>query len=510
MTDEQFLKAKNCETREVYHSSNRLGYACWVSFFPGESGRWYITFEEVSHPDKPLQKMSRDKWYSFSVPLGYDKSEYLMEMVIVESVDGMKTWNVISREPCRFQHSAGSFGQARTKDGRFIRFVWAAYSLDDDIKPNEIFYASSDNGKTWQKQAPLFDSRFVSYAHRLRTLRDGTLVLALPMCPAFSVERPRAAKNLNTVSETLMHLVFSSDQGRTWSQPLPILGDQGVGETDFVELPSGDLLFIASSMWPRPGRQVIYRTEKGFIPGAFESVTSTYDFVPETVCITEDGLLVGCHRSTFSNTQYAFSDDGGLSWLPIKGPMENMGRIYQPWIQYLGNGSFACAGHVGGDEPISGRDNDRDQCVMLHLFEIEVLKKTKATDLKVFRDFDKETGRYKNEYTLVLTCDGVPVAGKEIEFWYAERDKPGYDTWGRHTLEERMKMGGELIRVQTGDDGKAHVKLSQFDKIDYIHHCIKLVASFNTDGKYNEYKPARSLQYQFYSVMYQDPPLVHR
>jgi len=69
MAHDAFLTVKNCESREVYHSSNRLGYACWVSFFPGERGQWYITFEEVSYPDKPLPKMSREKWYSMSLPL---------------------------------------------------------------------------------------------------------------------------------------------------------------------------------------------------------------------------------------------------------------------------------------------------------------------------------------------------------------------------------------------------------------------------------------------------------
>ena len=504
MTNDSFLIIKNCERREVYHSSNKLGYACWVSFFQGERGQWYITFEEVSYPNKPLPKMSREKWYTMSLPLGYDKSEYFMEMVIVESVDCMKTWNVISREPCRFQHTAGSFGQARTRDGRFLRFVWAGYSLDDDLKPDEIFHVSSDNGKTWEKQPALLDNRFGCYPHRLRTLRDGTLVLAVPICPTFSVERPRATKNLNAISEWMMVLFFSYDQGRTWSNPLPVLSGQEMVETDFVELPSGDLLLIASSMWAHPGRQVIYRTEKGFVPGPYELAVS-YEFVPETVCITEDGLLLGCYRGGKNNTQYAFSDDLGFTWYPIKGITENVGNMYQPWIHYLGNGRFACAGHIGGDESI--KDRDKDQYVVLHLFEIEVLKKTKNTDLKLLRDYDEDDKRYKNEYTLTLTCNGEPVAGKEIEFWYAERDKPGYDSYNKNTIEERMKMGGELIRVQTEADGKAHVKLPQFDKIDYVHHQIQIVARFNADRKYDAYKPVQTVQFSFYSVGCQDQPL---
>ena len=106
-----------------------------MSFFPGDKGRWHLACEEVTRPSKPLPQCDRDQWYEMSRPVGYDKSQYRMEMVILDSRDGLKTWQVISREPCRFHHSAGSFGQARTKDGRFLRFVWSCYSLDPGIKP---------------------------------------------------------------------------------------------------------------------------------------------------------------------------------------------------------------------------------------------------------------------------------------------------------------------------------------------------------------------------------------
>ena len=42
------------------------------------------------------------------------------------------------------------FGQARTADGRFLRFVWSCYSLDPTVKANEILYMSNDDGQTWQ------------------------------------------------------------------------------------------------------------------------------------------------------------------------------------------------------------------------------------------------------------------------------------------------------------------------------------------------------------------------
>ena len=304
-----------------------------------------------------------------------------------------------------------------------------------------------------------------------------------------------------------MCLFFSYDQGMSWTGPLPVLNGQEVTETDFVELPSGDLLMISSSIWAHPGRQIIYRTKNGFMPGPYEKAVS-YDIVPETVCITEDGLLVGCHRFPGkTGVQYAWSDDLGLNWFPIYGIVEKTGYLYQPWIHYIGNGRFACAGHVGGDEPVKGRDPDRDQCILLHQFELKDHVKTRDTDLKLLRDYDESSRKYLNSYKLTLTCDKKPLAGKELEIWFAERDKPGYDSFAKYTIDERMKMGGETVTAVTDEKGEARISLGRFDSIDYIHHCIQIVARFNNDRNYEGYKPVQTAQFTFYSVGDWDPEL---
>ena len=64
---------------------------------------------------------------------------------------------------------------------------------------------------------------------------------------------------LDNVSDMEMMLFFSHDEGRTWSNPLPIFSGQTVSETDFVELPDGNLLFFNNSIFANPGRQFVYR-----------------------------------------------------------------------------------------------------------------------------------------------------------------------------------------------------------------------------------------------------------
>jgi hypothetical protein len=422
-----------------------------------------------------------------------------MEMVILESQDDLKTWKVIAREPCRFQHSAGSFGQARTKDGRFLRFVWSCYSLDPTIQPNEIFYESDDDGRTWKKMEPFHDPHFSSHPHRLRTLRDGTLVLAVPLSPRWGkgTDQPiRNATRLDVNNQMQMTLFFSHDQGRNWEGPLPVFGGQAVSETDFVELPSGDLLLFNNSIFAHPGRQFVYRSGKRFTPGPLERVRSGQ--VPETVCLTPEGLLIGQMRAG----RYSWSDDLGQTWQTLAGIPRCGLENYQPWIQMLPDGRIACAGHLGLDDAIGSRD----QYITLHLFRLKVQRRTKDTRIELEREYDAATGKWPNSYALTLNCAGDPLPDKELEFWYVERNKPGYDARGKTPLEERMKAGGTRLTVRTGADGKAQVTLPHLDSVTDTHYSYEVVVRFNMDGTDPDFKPAQTPQFEFYANNYRILP----
>ena len=496
---EPAVRAVDFESRQVYQPQQRPSYASWVSFFPGERGQWYLTCEEVTRPDKPLPQCTREQWYGMGLPVGYDKSQYKMEVVMLESRDNMETWQVLSRQSDRFHHSAGSFGQARTQDGRFLRFVWSCYSLDATVQPHEILYESADNGQTWHKQPSSFDPHFAYYPHRLRTLRDGTLVLCVPLASPWGpgTDRPtRLSTRLDVVNDMQMTLFLSFDQGRNWEGPVPILPGQAVSETDFVELPSGDLLFINNGIFGNSGRQFVYRNGNRFTPGPLQKARA--GTVPETVCLTEEGILVGCMRAG----HYYWSDDLGQTWQPLEGIPDVSPEVYQPWIQYLSDGRIACAGHYGADDPIRGHP---DQYISMHFFRLQVSRQTKDTSIWVQRDFDEEQNRWRNAYTITLTCDGAPLADKELEFWYAERYQPGYGA--DRPLEERMEMGGELTKLRTGPDGKAHLELPHFDAVESIHLSYQLIARFNMDRADADYKPAQSPQMEFYAISHPDPPL---
>ena len=524
MCNEPAVRAVDFTSRKVYHSAQTPGYTSWVSFFPGERGQWYLTCEEVTRPASPLPRSTAQQWFQMGLPSGYDKSQYLMEAVILESTDDMKSWNVISRQPYHHHHSVHQFATARTADGRFLRFIWACYSLDPSVRPNEVLYTSDDNGETWRKEPPFHDAHFVSYPHRLRTLRDRTLVLAVPMGRRWGAgaDLPiRTCTDLNAVGGMQMTLFFSYDQGRAWEGPLPILSGQAVSETDFVELPEGHLLVVNNSIFPNPGRQFVYRDGRQWTPGPLERALDVrknsdgplpqgakpgdYSWVPETVCLTEDGILVGCLRCSV----YQWSDDLGLTWRPLEGAPDLSPEMYQPWIRYLGDGRVVCAGHYGHDDAISGK-RVADQYVLVHEFKLAVSRRTKATRIDVERNFDEAGDRWPNGYTLTLTAGGEPLAGKEIEFWYVMRDQPGYDSWNSAPLPERMKAGGRTVRLRADASGKARVTLPELDSVEDPHLSYQFVARFNVDHSAGDYKQAQTPQFELYCVYRRDPPLDRR
>ena len=491
------VRASEFQSRKIYQSSQRPSYTSWVSFFPGERGQWYLTCEEVTRPVMPRPGTSLQKWYEMALPRGYDKSKLQMEVVMLESNDGLESWKEISRQPVRFQHSAGSFGQARTPDGRFLRFAWSGYSLEPSVVPNEILYESADNGQTWRKMPPFHHEHFASWPHRLRTLRDGTLVLCVPLRPRWGkgTDYPtRTARRIDVVADMQMNVFTSFDQGRSWSGPLPIYPGQNVSETDFVELPDGNLLFIHNSIFANPGRQLVYREGSRLTPGALERVHS--GTVPETVCLTEDGVLIGCMRAG----TYHWSDDLGLNWQRLDGTAGD-GEAYQPWIHHLGGGKVACAGHFGRDDPI-GR---RDQFISLHTFKIQVLRRTVAPKLWIERKFDQARGIFVNSYTLSLTADGAPLADKDIHVWYVTRNASGYDAWNKNPLAERMKAGGKSVTVRTGLDGRAEVELPEYDAITDPHLSYQMVVRFNADRQYPNFKSAQLPQLQYHAASGVEP-----
>jgi hypothetical protein len=172
----------------------------------------------------------------------------------------------------------------------------------------------------------------------------------------------------------------------------------------------------------------------------------------------------------------------------------------------LAGGRIVCAGHFGADDPIREARTHQNY-INLHAFRLKVNRRTKSTRIEVVRDYDQSARRWLNRYTLRLTEEWKPLAARWIEFWYAERYQPGYDSCGAAPLEERMKAGS-ILKVMTDGQGIAHVQLpSRFDESTNPHLSYQLVARYNMDRADPGYQPYETPQLEFYAHAPMPPPL---
>ena len=186
------------------------------------------------------------------------------------------------------------------------------------------------------------------------------------------------------------------------------------------KLPDGNLLVLNNAIFARPGRQFAYRDGRRFTPGPLEQVHR--GTVPETVCLTSDGILVGCLRPG----PCYWSDDLGQTWNPLGGIPDRGPEVYQPWIQALSDGRIACTGHYGYDDPISaGRQHEN--YINLHVFRLKVNRRTKDTSIAVERKYDATKRRWLNRFAIRLSQgDANAIADGSVEFGFVERRSPGY------------------------------------------------------------------------------------
>lgn len=480
--------------REVYRAEQTPAYTSWVSLFPGDRDEWYLSFEEVRPSDPPLPRATLDQWYRMALPDGYDKSSYHMEVVLLKSSDQCATWSEVSRQPVRFQHSSSPFAQVRTRDGRFLRGLWTCYSLEEPQQPGRFLFESTDDGATWKRLPPLLDDRLCAHPHRMKQLRDGTIVLAVPyglmwgpdkLIPVRTAKPPYAIENLR------MSLFVSHDEGRTWDGPIALFPGRNISETDFVELPSGDLLAFVNSIFGQAGRQIVHRVGDRFVPGLYESIP--HQTVPECMTLTDDGVLVGAMR----NGPYSWSDDEGRTWQPLKGT-QSCG--YQPMIRQMADGRIICAWHRGADDPIASAD----QFIGLDLFRLQVDRRTVKTNLALERCFDPGQNRFLNEYEATLTADGVPVPNKRVTLWYAVQGQPGYEPFNRGVLPERMSLGGKTIEATSDAQGVARLAIPEANLSAARHY--QVAAVFNADRSDPDHLPAASAICGFHSSSHGNDP----
>lgn len=341
------VEAIDYTEKRIYHSPETPGWTSWVGLWLTPEGRLQCSFNQVTGPkDKPVS----------IVP-------------ILESRDEGISWTRVEGDFPR----GGGRGVAVLKDGTLVCPRWVS-------DPNDVGYVqrSQDGGKTWSERINFLPARdYRAWPTIIRPLRDGRLVL---MAGAWKrgdgeVPNPRMTKMM----------FVSEDKGKSWGPPILLMPtDQGVcEESDFCELPKGDLFWVhrvehfpedRTEVPPGAARMgepfpkgysdrmqsIVTRRGKGWAPGPAALAPFSHSGFPE-VLRTKEGVIL--HLATDG---IYWTADVGKTWTKLPIP----GSKYYPRAVQLPSGKIVCVGHVGSDDVYG----TVDQSIVQQAFRLRVGK----------------------------------------------------------------------------------------------------------------------------------------
>ena len=464
------LSAHDWRRDEIYYPEKRPGFVAWATAFDYGNGSVGLSFKETKQEKNERYVPPRlEMGEAVGAPVSYcsvecGSAEQESYRVYLRSDDCGKSWT----ETGRCQLEQGSFCNAGFPDGRILGFDVprinpAGTGWCDWIEVRE----STDGGTTWAPVRRLLEGT-APYLWRLRRLRDGTIVLLASLYGTpWGEGKRRTTRNTMLPGESYLTKIqtffITTRDGRSFSEPHYILPGVGAHEYDFVELPDGSLLFIAGDVQATPvARQIVAPSKDGWLNGTLFGIhkgappdpaqNPQGGYVPESIAITADGLIIGSRR----NKPYSCSNDLGDNWFEV----DNLPpSLYQPFLLAMPDGSIANFGHCGGDSAFG----QEDMWVGADFFRVSN-DLPRSCELELVREQTADGSRYLNRYRGRLTSDGRPVAGEELVF----RFNP---VWGETGAVSQIPQKDAPVQMTavTGGDGCAVVDAPQFDGIPDIH-----------------------------------------
>ena len=479
-----YAAARDFEEIPVYYPEVRPGYAGWVSLFDFGNGDLGCAINEIRRAPNPDLRPPTLEWMeAMVVPYQFGSAEadadptLVGEYVCTKSSDGGKTWEVTGGSLVHTRH----YWHVGFPDGRMIRIYGTSFmDWPGDDRNKVVVEESTDGGTEWKQIARFLDGYSMNML-KVKRLSDGSVVMAGPIRQSFGPGKDKDTRITDLPHQAHPHdpaFFISPDGGRTWDGPHYVFPGILAWEFDFVELPGGDLLFINSQIQSGPSaRQIVRRTATGFVnePMMWINRGATEDplrwdasCVPETVCITPDGLLVGALR----NRPYACSADLGENWYEIDGlPNSN----YQPMMIALPDGRFLNAWHTGGDHHVG----EIDMYTGIHAFRLET-HLPKPTKLTLERQKNSEGNHFLNVYHARLTSGGEGVPGRRIELRVSPNVLP--TSTGECRLNPVDVRDSADVRTSvTGENGVARFELPDIDAHPNVHFSHWLATSFTPD-----------------------------
>ncbi len=329
------------QTRMIYHSPETPGYTSWVGFDKTPDGSKLLC--------------------SFSQQTG-QAPNVKGEAIVLESSDVGRTWTRVQPD--------GWVGFSRIEtilpDGTLVRGAWPG--------PGGCGYVtrSRDKGKTWGEPINFVDpKKYRAWPGVIKPLKDGRLVLF-----AGVLERDPANPDINNNARMAKFMFVSADGGKSWGKGIQLATiEEGVcEESDFCELPNGDLFWVHRSEVNPPGtagfsdrrQSIAYKRGKTFVACKVTKAPFQHSGYP-TVLYTKEGLIM--HLATDG---IYWSADIGKTWHKLNNPATDYspGTYYYPIAMQMDDGEIIVIGHRGWDDVYG----TVDQAIMQQTFRIKVTR----------------------------------------------------------------------------------------------------------------------------------------
>lgn len=339
----------DCQAKQLYHSPETPGYTSWTGLWTLPSGAIQCSFVQATGP----------------------KANPTFTYPVLESTDSGQTWTrTANHVPIGY-----SRGMAILPDGTMVRpdatglHFGSAGHLEN---PNNNFMGiqrSTDGGATWSPTINLVspDDYQTCLPLMIKPLRDGRLV-AMAGLTASSVPADRVLMNMGKA------MFVSSDQGKTWGNPIPLMTvEQGAcEESDFVELPNGDLFFMHRLQHYDANGEYVSQDRRQSI---VKKVGNTFEPQSPTTppwsgqgfpceLLTREGILLdldlfGSH----------WSDDLGQTWHNLMVDGQQLKTCYYPRAVQAADGTIVVTGHVRWDDAYG----EVDESIQLQTFRLSPL-----------------------------------------------------------------------------------------------------------------------------------------
>jgi hypothetical protein len=352
------VEAIDHSERIIYHSPETPGYTSWVGMWQLPKGMIQCDFIQATGP----------------------RNNPELSFPVLETIDAGKTWTHAADNVA----AGWTRGSAVLPNRTMVRPDARGLYFDADgilQYPNNNFMGvcrSTDGGVTWGESINLVSPAEYKLCLPtvVRLLKDGRLA-------AFG------AMSITAASEGLTKMLFiSSDEGKSWGKPIVVMPfEVGVcEESDFCELPNGDLFFIhrtghyldhatdraasplVAKMGPNPPesycysdrmQSIIRKQGETFVAGECEPAPFPHSGFP-AVLYTQEGLIL--HLATDG---VYWTADVGKTWNRLDIP----GTPYYPQVLQMKDGTVVVVGHLGSDD----KYGTVNQSVKQQIFRLRVV-----------------------------------------------------------------------------------------------------------------------------------------